>query len=531
VPAFYRHNPSRRRWFAKTLPVAVNGATETLFFRIILSAGTTIFVTQLLSMNSIACRFLKQHLPLLLLLFVPFCFLNAAVKLPYFFSDNMVLQQQTSAAIWGEAMPGATVRITTSWNRKTYTAQAGAAGKWNTHIATVAAGGPYEITVSDGTPLVLHNVLLGEVWLCSGQSNMEMPMKGFKDQPVINSNEAVFNAGNDNIRIYTVPRSVKLAPQDTSKQSAWKTADAEVVANFSAIGYYFARLLQDRLKVPVGIINISYGGSSAEAWMSEAALQPFAAIRLPTAADTEKANNRTPTTLYNGMLHPFAGFSIKGCIWYQGESNYDRPDQYLDLFPAMVKAWREEFKQGDFSFYYAQIAPYNYAQLPPYNSGGKFNSAWLRDAQRKAAVKISNSGMVVLLDAGEENSIHPANKEIAAKRFAYLALAQTYGLKGFGYNSPSFDSLKINGGIATLTFSNAPNGLSSFGKPLLLFEIAGADKIFRPARAVIYRGMVLVSSPEVKDPVAVRYAFKDFVSGDLFSTEGFPVSSFRTDEW
>ncbi len=483
-------------------------------------------------MNNPRCRFIKQHFLLqLLLLVLSTCFLQAAVKLPYFFSDNMVLQQQANAAIWGEAKPGATLRITTSWNRKTYTVQVDEAGKWNTHISTTTAGGPYEITVSDGTPLVLHNVMLGEVWLCSGQSNMEMPMKGFKDQPVSNSNDAVFNAGNNNIRLYTVPRSVKLSIQDTSKQSDWKPADPEAVANFSAIGYYFARLLQERLKVPVGIVNISYGGSSAEAWMSGEALKPFTEIRLPTTADAEKANNRTPTALYNGMLHPFAGFTIKGCIWYQGESNYDRPDQYVTLFPAMVKAWREEFRQGDFPFYYAQIAPYNYAQLPPYNSGGKYNSAWLRDAQRKAAAKINNSAMVVLLDAGEENSIHPSNKEIAAKRFAYLALAHSYGMKGFGYSSPSFDSLKINGGIATLTFSNAPNGLSSFGKPLLLFEIAGVDKIFRAAKAVIYRGTVLVSSPEVKEPVAVRYAFKDFVTGDLFNTEGFPLSSFRTDEW
>ena len=480
-------------------------------------------------MKNVFCRPLRHRFFLLLLLHT--CGMRAAVKLPYFFSDNMVLQQQTRAAIWGGAKPGSAVRITTSWNKKTYTTQADASGKWSTYIITTAAGGPYELTVSDGTPLVLHNVLLGEVWLCSGQSNMEMPMKGFKDQPVNNSNDAVFDAGNDAIRLYTVPRSVKLTAQDSSKQSSWKTAGAGAVANFSAIGYYFARLLQGHLKTPVGIVNISYGGSSAEAWMSQAALQPFTDIRLPTTADSAKANNRTPTALYNGMLHPFAGFTIKGCIWYQGESNYDRPDQYLDLFPAMVKSWRAAFKQGDFPFYYAQIAPYNYAQLPPYNSGGKYNSAYLRDAQRKACTKIINTGMVVLLDAGEENSIHPANKEIAAKRFACLALSQTYAQTGFGYTSPAFDSLKINAGIATLTFSNAPNGLSSFGRPLTLFEIAGADKNFRPAKAVIYRGTVLVSSPEVKEPVAVRYAFRDFVSGELFSTEGFPVSSFRTDEW
>ncbi|MEO5683091.1 MAG: sialate O-acetylesterase [Chitinophagaceae bacterium] len=464
------------------------------------------------------------------ILFSPFL-VNAAIILPAFFGDNMVLQQQTAAAIWGGARPGSNVQITTSWNKKKYSVQADAAGKWKTTVNTPVAGGPFEISISDGVTLVLHNVLIGEVWLCSGQSNMEMPLKGFKDQPVSHSNDVVFNAGNNNIRLYIVPRSVKLQPQDTSKQSAWKIAAPETVANFSATAYYFGRLLQERLQVPVALINISYGGSSAEAWMSQSALQPFSEIKLPAAADSAKANNHTPGTLYNGMLHPFIGFTIKGCIWYQGESNYDRPDQYTSLFPAMIKGWRDEFNQGDFPFYYVQIAPYNYAQLPPYNSGGKYNSAYLRDAQRKALAKINNSGMVVLLDAGEENSIHPANKEIVGRRLAYLSLAKTYAQKGFAGSSPGFDSLKINGNIATIQFTDAPNGLTSFGKPLANFEIAGADKIFRPAKAVIARGGVIVSSPDVKEPVAVRYAFKDFVVGDLFSTEGLPVSSFRTDDW
>jgi sialate O-acetylesterase len=231
------------------------------------------------------------------------------------------------------------------------------------------------------------------------------------------------------------------------------------------------------------------------------------------------------------MMRPFFGYGIKGAIWYQGESNYDRPDEYENLFPAMVQFWREQSGQGDFPFYFVQIAPYNYAQLPPYRTGGKFNSAYLRDAQRRSVKKISNSGMAVIMDIGEENSIHPANKEAGGKRLAYLALNRTYDQKGFAYTSPSYDTLIINGSIATIRFADAPNGLTSFGKPLSQFEIAGADKFWRPATATISRGTVLVSSPDVKDPVAVRYAFKDFVIGDLFSTEGFPVSSFRTDDW
>ena len=455
----------------------------------------------------------------------------ATITLPSFFGDNMVIQQQTGASIWGWAQANSTVQISTSWNRKKYTAKANASGKWKLNVSTPVAGGPYEIAISDGKPVVLHNVMIGEVWLCSGQSNMEMPMKGFRDQPVLGSNDAIFNAANNNIRLYIVPRSVKVQPEDTSKNSSWKIAAPETVSNFSATAYYFARILQQQLNVPVGIVNISYGGSPAEAFMSETALKEFPEIKIPMPVDSAKVNNKTATTLYNGMLHPFIGYTIKGCIWYQGETNYDRPDQYEKLFPAMVKEWREKFGLGDFPFYFAQIAPYNYAQLPNAGQGGKYNSAYLRDAQRKAVAKIPNSGMIVLLDIGEENSIHPVSKEVGGKRFAYQALAKTYDRKGFGFTSPSFDSLLINGNIATIKFKDVPNGLTSFGKPLVNFEIAGADKIFHPARAVISRGTILVSSPDVPALVAVRYAFKDFVAGELFSTEGFPVSSFRTDDW
>src|SRR3990170_793726 len=276
----------------------------------------------------------------------------ATVTLPSFFSDNMVLQQQTGAAIWGWAQVNSTVQITTSWNRKKYTAKADASGKWKLKVTTPVAGGPYEITISDGKPVTLHNVMIGEVWLCSGQSNMEMPMKGFRDQPVLGSNDAIFNATNNNIRLYIVPRSVKAQPQDTSKNSLWKIAAPETVSNFSATAYYFAKILQQQLNVPVGIVSISYGGSPAEAFMSETGLKEFPEIKIPMPVDSAKVNNKTATTLYNGMLHPFLGYTIKGCIWYQGETNYDRPDQYEKLFPAMVSQWREEFGQAEFPFYF-----------------------------------------------------------------------------------------------------------------------------------------------------------------------------------
>lgn len=456
---------------------------------------------------------------------------SATVKPASIFTDHMVLQQQSKVAIWGWAKPAAKVKITTSWNKENYTVTATPDGKWRVKVTTPAAGGPYNIEFNDGEKLILTDILIGEVWICGGQSNMEMPLKGFKGQPVIGSNEAILKSGNQNIRLYTVPRSSVTVQQDNSKPSQWKAAAPETVSNFSATAWYFARLLSEMLNVPVGVINDSYGGSTIEAWMSPEDLKSFSEVKIPSKNDTIKEVSRTPATLYNGMLYPVIGYGIKGAIWYQGESNYERPDRYEDLFPAMVSSWRKNWDSGEFPFYFAQIAPYNYAQLPPYHVGGKFNSAFLRDAQRKSLAKIPNSGMAVLLDIGEEKSIHPANKKQGGERLAYLALAQTYGIKGFGAYSPAYESMSIDKNKAVIKFQNVSNGLTSFGKELNLFEVAGADHKFYPAKAVINGSSISVSAEQVKIPVAVRYAFKDFVVGDLFGNDGLPVASFRTDDW
>jgi sialate O-acetylesterase len=224
-----------------------------------------------------------------------------------------------------------------------------------------------------------------------------MPMKGFKSQPIIGSNEKILKSANNNIRLYTVPRSSITERQDNSKQSAWKPAAPETVSNFSATAYYFGSLLSEMLNVPIGIINDSYGGSSIEAWMSPEDLKAFPEVKIPSKGDTIKEVSRTPTTLYNGMLYPVMGYGIKGAIWYQGESNYERPDRYEELFPAMVSSWRKNWDNGEFPSFYAQIAPYNYAQLPPYHVGGKFNSAFLRDAQRKSLSNKEEKDWLILL--------------------------------------------------------------------------------------------------------------------------------------
>lgn len=454
---------------------------------------------------------------------------NATVKLAAIFTDHMVLQQQTDVAIWGWAKPNSKVVLVTSWNKKTYFTPANADGKWKIKVATPKAGGPFEISFNDGELLKLTDILIGEVWICGGQSNMEMPVKGYKSQPVMNANETILKSSNKQIRMYTVPHWSVTNVQENSKPSEWKPANPENVANFSATGYYFGQLLNELLGVPVGLINDSYGGSTIEAWMSADDLKAFPEIRVPAKTDSIKEVTRTPTTLYNGMLHPVIGYGIRGAIWYQGESNVERPDQYEDLFPAMVANWRKAWDNGVFPFYYVQIAPFAYNPVSQPDS--KSNSAFLRDAQRKSLAKIPNSGMAVIMDIGEEKMIHPAHKKEGGTRLAYLALAQTYGIKGFAALSPAYESLTITKDKAIVKFVNVPNGLTSFGKELAQFEVAGNDRKFYPAKAMINGSSVTVSSADVKDPVAVRYAFKDFVIGDLYSNEGLPVSSFRTDNW
>jgi len=458
---------------------------------------------------------------------------NAEIRVAHIFSDNMVLQQQSKVAVWGWAKPNTMVQIIPSWDKKVYQVKAGQDGKWKAEIATPKAGKTaYQITFSDGKSLTLNNVLIGEVWLCSGQSNMEMPMKGFKGNPILNSNLDILKSKNSMLRLVIVKRSGQLKPVDDIIGN-WQEATPETVSEFSATGYYFGKTLNELLDVPVGLILSSWGGSTIESWMSTEMLKDFPNAKIPQQGDSIKAPNRTPIMLYNGMINPIAGYGIKGCIWYQGESNYEFPDLYPALFQKMVSSWRQLWNQGNFPFYYCQIAPYNYASISPKEKqGGKFNSAYLREAQNKAAKLIPNSGMAVLMDIGEEFCIHPMRKNVGGERLALLALGKTYGLKGFAYESPSLKEITVDKeGKIILIFDNAPLWLTSFGKELKSFEIAGENKLFYPAKAVINRNKVEVSSPDVPKPVAVRYAFKDFAVGDLFSSEGLPVSSFRTDEW
>lgn len=385
-------------------------------------------------------------------------------------------------------------------------------------VETSAYGGPYTIEVSDGEAVHINNVLIGEVWLCSGQSNMDMRVSGRYGDPVIGSLDAIVTSANPQVRMFTVGSKMTNEPL-TDCTGTWQEASSETVPEFSATGYFFARMLHRVLGVPVGIIHASYGGSRVEAWMSSEGIAPY--------KDLEDVHNAS--ILYNGMMSPVVGYGIRGCLWYQGESNMDVPDLYTRLFPAMVQDWRQKWGVGEFPFYYAQIAPNNYNK----GEGKGKNSAYQREAQMKCLSLIPSSGMITLTDIGDARTIHPMEKETVGKRFAYLALGRTYGMKGFPVTGPLYKSMQTEGNRITLSFDETGKGLTAYRQPLTDFEVAGEDRVFHPAEARFGKDAqtVIVSSTEVEHPVAVRYAFKDYVKGSLYNMSGLPASSFRTDDW
>ncbi len=460
-----------------------------------------------------------------------FSIINAEIKLPAIFSDNMLLQQNSQVNIWGKADANKTVTVRTSWNKKTIKTTSDKNGDWKVSIPTPKTDGKTQtVTFSDGKKKTIKNILLGELWLCSGQSNMEMPMKGFKNQPVENSNTDILNSKNSHIRLFTVKRNSTIEAQ-TDVTGNWDEATPETVKEFSATGYYFGRLLNKMLDVPVGLILSSWGGSCIEAWMSEDMLKAFPEVKIPKAEADIKEKNRTPTTLYQAMIHPIVGMTLKGMIWYQGESNYDRANTYAEIFRTMVENWRKNWAQKDtIPFYFCQIAPYDYSLV---TEKGKevINSAYLREAQSKAEFIIPKSGMAVLMDVGLKEGIHPTKKQIAGERLALLALNKTYNLNGFTSESPVYKGIEIHIDTVTISFDRAPMWITAKNGELKLFKVAGDDKVFHTAKAWIVRSKVYVKSDEVKKPIAVRYGFENYVEGDLFGTEGLPISSFRSDNW
>ena len=454
---------------------------------------------------------------------------GAKVTLPHVFSDNMVLQRQTEVAFWGTADAGKKVTIAPSWTKAKTVVTAGPDGKWNTKVATPAAGGPYEITVSDGEKVTFSNVLVGEVWFCSGQSNMQMPVRGFSAQPVEGSMDVILGARKSvPIRMCTVKSATSPTELDDCICS-WEENTPDAVAKVSATAYFFAQQLQTTLDVPVGILVSHWGGTKIESWMSREALASVAPeTNFKHLEKPVKDMHRYPCTLFNAMVAPVIPYTVKGWIWYQGESNRNAYARYASLMEGYARMMRNRWSAPDMPFYYVQIAPYIY-DGPELTSG-----ALLMEAQEKALDIIPRSGMATTLDAGDLRCIHPARKRQVGQRLAALALCHDYGMTALVADAPRFKGFTVDGGKMILSFKVDSQGLAPLGKAIEGFEVAGEDKVFHPAEASISkdRRRVEVTVPDgVGTPVAVRYAFHNFGSGNLTSTWGIPVGPFRSDDW
>ena len=458
---------------------------------------------------------------------------SAKVELPNFIGDNMVLQQQTQAAIWGTAAPGKSVTIRPGWTKaKTVVKADPETGKWMARIATPAAGGPYDIVISDGEKLVVRNVLIGEVWFCSGQSNMDMPVKGYGSQPAHGSEDFIVRAKPSTpIRMIKTARRSSTTPQDTVVTAGWKVHEPEAVANTSATAYFFARYLQSVIDVPVGIIESDWGGSSIETWIDEKTIREkfdgeFDLGYLQTGKVNPRRVHQEPSLLYNGQVHALVPYTFKGMLWYQGETNRGRPDQYVRLQTAYVQMMRELFQVPDAPFYFVQIAPY------PYGKPEDWTSGYFYEAQQKTLQTIPHSGMAATVDIGEYGTIHPCQKADVGKRLALLALQNDYGVKGIEAEAPTYKSHTVKDGKIVITCNVGPMGLNPMGQELGGFEIAGADQVFHPAKALRTSDTtIVVSSPEVPEPVAVRYCFRNWGVGSVFNASGIPLAPFRTDDW
>ena len=455
----------------------------------------------------------------------------AKVKLPAIVSSNMVLQRNTTVKLWGWADANEKITIKTSWLKSSIMIQANSEGNWTIDIKTTNSKESQTITIKSKTSdILLENVLFGEVWLCSGQSNMEMPLKGYMGQPTYGSAQAIAKSNNPNLRLFQVTKysGSKTPLKDVEKYSPWQQASPASVIDFSAVAYFFGSQLQEILDVPVGIIHSSWSGSCVEAWISPEVMSTFQKVDLKDV-DISVKPKEIPTVLYNSMINPLIPYTIKGMLWYQGESNRDEPEKYKKLFPAMVEDWRKRWNIGDFPIFYTQIAPFIYEGNNEYIEHR--NTAFIREIQYQCLDLIPNSGIAITMDIGTKDYIHPPKKKEVADRLLYNALNLTYNYKTIEYAGPVFDSMEIKEGGLNLKFKNADNGVYAYDT-LVGFEVAGDDKVFYPAKAkILDRKTVLVSSDKVLTPIAVRYGWENWVEGTLFNTNLLPASSFRTDNW
>ena len=483
---------------------------------------------------------------------------GALIKLPAVIGDNMVLQQGRPMPVWGWADPGE--RITVEFNGQRIANVADSDGTWKVMLEAAKAGGPFKMSLSGNTEnqIILNNILVGEVWVCSGQSNMQMTVSSSN-----NADREIANANYPRIRLFSVKRTVAHEPQEDC-EGEWVECTPQSIPGFSASAYFFGRLIHADLNVPVGLIHTSWGGTPAESWTTLGTLKEIPELRsiierygeallgFPMAqreferrlAEWQKARNegRTdlqrpyepmgpyhpnrPAGLYNGMIAPLLPFAIRGAIWYQGESNAGRAYQYRTLFRAMIQDWREAWGQGDFPFLFVQLA--NYMQVKDEPADDSW--AELREAQTMT-LSLPKTGMAVIIDIGEANDIHPKNKQDVGRRLALAAEGIAYN-KDIVYSGPLYEGMCIEGDKARISFRHSGSGLITRNmEPIKGFAIAGADRKFHWADAKIEGGEAVVWSTKVPHPVAVRYAWAINPVCNLYNKEGLPASPFRTDDW
>jgi sialate O-acetylesterase len=473
---------------------------------------------------------------------------RADVKLPNIFGDHMVLQQGQKNKVWGLAEAGESVTVTIG--DQSHQTKAEADGKWHVMLNPLPVGGPHELTIKGKNEVKFVDVLVGEVWICSGQSNMQWTVNASND-PDLEKAAAKF----PRLRMVRVPSVGTQEPQ-WNFEGNWQVCTPETVGSFSAVGYFFGRQLHQSLDVPIGLINNAWGGSACEAWVRRdllAADEKYKPLldswatraaqhaelsqvkdltedqkkTLKALGDQLKGNHR-PANIYNGVLKSHLGYGIRGAIWYQGESNAGRAYQYRDLFPLMIDSWRKEWGQGDFPFYWVQLADFKAEKPEPAES----DWAELREAQTMTMDRLPNTGEAVIIDIGEGKDIHPKNKVDVGRRLARWALAKQYGVN-IPYQSPRYKSSDVSGNKMVITFDHVGKGWRPFdvAEPRG-FAIAGEDKKFVWAKAkVLPEGKIEVSSDAVASPVAVRYAWADNPVCNMFNVDGLPLTPFRTDTW
>jgi len=466
---------------------------------------------------------------------------QAKVRLHHLVSNNMIIQQQADVRLWGWAKAGSKVVATTSWSSQRSEAKADKEGRWLLTVTSPKASyTPLSITFDDGDGQVtINNVLAGEVWVCAGQSNMEMPVKGFGNCPVLNYNEEVIDAaGRNQVRSAKIPSIMRMTPQDDA-DTYWRECSPQTVGEFSASGYFFAKMVNRALDIPIGLIEANKGGSRVESWLTKENLEKYTNEPTDTMGivNFKKEWDFQRALLWgNGTFNPILNYTVKGIIFYQGCSNVGDPgDQYSQRLKLLVEQWRKQFKLGDIPFYFVEIAPYHYDDV---------NAPWaalLREQQFKASKIIPNSAMVGTNDCVypyESTQIHPAQKQKVGQRLAFLALNKTYGMDKIICNSPSYKDMKVTNDTVMLHFNDECGAISRF-EDIQGFEIAGEDKVFHPATAShfwrpgegYWDECIIVKSAAVPHPVAVRYCFRNWQLGNLANAGGLPLIPFRTDNW